>query len=155
MGFQLMRSQRRHTNILEIRVLYIQETLDHSCAECTQEYKSRADFIGNVVDDSATVGMDDADANIIQGPVDTVQSVYAPVKMVVIDGIVMGHTVSIIVSKWIDLHIFISIVHMRTAFLAWLMHVVVFIVDIMRISMEENVMLPIAQVIRKLEHRPV
>ncbi len=123
--------------------------------ECTQEYKSRADFIGNVVDDSATVGMDDADANIIQGPVDTVQSVYAPVKMVVIDGIVMGHTVSIIVSKWIDLHIFISIVHMRTAFLTWLMHVVVFIVDIMRISMEENVMLPIAQVIRKLEHRPV
>src|SRR6266550_2742758 len=75
--------------------------------------------------------------------------------MVVIDGIVMGHTVSIIVSKWIDLHIFISIVHMRTAFLTWLMHVVVFIVDIMRISMEENVMLPIAQVIRKLEHRPV
>ncbi len=49
--------------------------------ECTQEYKSRADFIGNVVDDSATVGMDDADANIIQGPVDTVQSVYAPENM--------------------------------------------------------------------------
>jgi hypothetical protein len=134
----------------------IQVALDHSCAECTQEYKSRADFIGNVDDDAATVGMGDVDANIIQGPVDTVQSdLVAPVKMVVIDGIVMGHTVSIIVSKWIDLHIFISIVHMRTAFLTWLMHVVVFIVDIMRISMEENVMLPIAQVIRKQEHRPV
>ena len=84
----------------------IQETLEHSCAECTQEYKSRADFIVNV-DHSATVGMDDADVNIVQAPVRTVGSNHAPVKMVVIDGIVMGHTVRIIVRKWTDLQIVI------------------------------------------------
>ena len=73
--------------------------MEHSCDECTQKYKSSADFIANSVDHSATIGMDDVDANIEQGPVDTVGSVQAAVRMVVVDGIVMGHTVSIIVSR--------------------------------------------------------
>ena len=75
----------------------IEGSLEHSCAECTQKYKARADFIGNV-DHSATVGMDDVDVNMTN-VVDNEESGHAPVKMVVIDGIVMGHTVSLIIHR--------------------------------------------------------
>ncbi|KAF8867883.1 hypothetical protein CPB84DRAFT_1819655 [Gymnopilus junonius] len=49
--------------------------MDHSCSECTQPYKATADLIGN--DDPAAVDVEmDSD----------------PVKMIILDGIVMGPT---------------------------------------------------------------
>ena len=125
----------------------IWDALDHSCAECTQKYKSRADFIANA-DHSATIGMDDADINMAHGPGDNVESDHAPVKMVVVDGIVMGHTVSIVATRRTGLQLINSTVHMKTALLTWLMHVVVFTVHIMRICMEEIVMLQIVVEVR-------
>ena len=74
----------------------IQGSLEHSCVECTQRYKVRADFIGTN-NHSATVGMDDVDMRNAQVTVDNEGNEHvAPVKMVVVDGIVMGHTVSLI-----------------------------------------------------------
>ena len=71
-------------------------SLEHSCAECTQKYRSRADFIPNAnADHSATVGMEDVDVTVTTAG--NVESENGVVKMVVVDGIVMGHTVSLIV----------------------------------------------------------
>ncbi|KAF8869925.1 hypothetical protein BD779DRAFT_1396577, partial [Infundibulicybe gibba] len=54
----------------------------HECAECTQPYKAQSEFIAQQ-DPAATDNMDvDADMDVD----------YAAVKMVVMDGIVMGPT---------------------------------------------------------------
>lgn len=80
--------------------------LEHSCDECTQKYKARADLIGST-DHSATVGVDDVDIDIIteQGSAGNAEGEHAPVKMVVLDGIVMGHTVSLIIRKILVLNL--------------------------------------------------
>src|SRR6266550_4677191 len=76
----------------------ISDSLEHSCDECTQKYKARAEFIPNA-DHSATFGMEDVDVNVtaVEGSVGNVESENGIVKMIVVDGIVMGHTVSSIV----------------------------------------------------------
>ena len=92
----------------------------HTCSECTQEYKAKADLIINE-DPAAIVGMDEnqrvpqltEEHNPLQiSAEDTVASIispsandmdvdhdvdHAPVKMVVLDGIVMGTIVSILI----------------------------------------------------------
>lgn len=83
----------------------------HSCAECTQKYKSTADILPDI-DPSATVGIDEGKnlPTLTNIPIvedkdkdkdtlgDTMSSSPdpedAPVKLVVVDGIVMGPTVS-------------------------------------------------------------
>ena len=87
----------------------------HACSECTQEYKVKADLIINE-DPAAVVGVDEnqrvpqlADEHIplqilakdtntpMRSPsADDMDVDHAPVKMVVVDGIVMGTTVSIL-----------------------------------------------------------
>ena len=87
----------------------------HTCSECTQEYKAKADLIINE-DPAAIVGVDEnqrvpqlAEEHIpLQIPTEnTVTSLrssstddmdmdHAPVRMVVLDGIVMGTTVSLL-----------------------------------------------------------
>ena len=87
----------------------------HTCSECTQEYKAKADLIINE-DPAAIVGVDEnqrvpqltEEHSLLQiSAEDTVTSTrspsaddmdvdHAPVKMVVLDGIVMGTTVSIL-----------------------------------------------------------
>lgn len=65
-------------------------SMQHNCNECTQKYREQSTSADGI-DPSAIVGMEDvsvtsqAQANIIDN--------CAPVKMVVVDGIVMGHTV--------------------------------------------------------------
>ena len=117
----------------------IQDALEHNCDECTQKYKTRADFVRSA---------EHADIATAQGSGGNVDHEYVPVKMVVIDGIVMGHTVSLIIRRKINVKIITSIVHMRIVHLTWLMHVVVFIVHIMKIYMEESAMLQIAGMTR-------
>ncbi|KAM6491044.1 hypothetical protein JOM56_013284 [Amanita muscaria] len=106
----------------------------HSCTECTHAYKRPADVIqpGNVAD---MVGMEER--NPVEGQAEAKQPVdeneeAAPVKMVVIDGIVMGHTVSF--------HFFT--VHLKDVEQSWPMLVVVFIVLCMSWNMGVHVMLP-------------
>jgi hypothetical protein len=69
---------------------------DHSCTECTQKYKENAEFLPHG-DNSTVVGMDDAGTGIAgeitQNRSDNGNDEQASVKMVVLDGIVMGHTV--------------------------------------------------------------
>ncbi|KAF8993375.1 hypothetical protein BDQ17DRAFT_1252964, partial [Cyathus striatus] len=83
----------------------IGQSLDHSCNECTHPYKATADFI-TPADDAAVVGIDENRAvpplqqnaentelqNIDNNTMETGNSVEPDVKMVVIDGIVMGPT---------------------------------------------------------------
>jgi CxC5 like cysteine cluster associated with KDZ transposases/CxC6 like cysteine cluster associated with KDZ transposases len=62
----------------------------HACEECTQKYR-RASNQEVDHDQSATVGMDEA--NVLIGEDHDVEESTAPVKMVVVDGIVMGHSI--------------------------------------------------------------
>lgn len=93
----------------------------HTCSECTQEYKAKADLIINE-DPAAIVGADEnqrvpqlADEHIslqisavdtntlMRSPSADVMDVdvnHAPVRMVVVDGIVMGTTVSILKNSY-------------------------------------------------------
>jgi hypothetical protein len=84
---------------------FIRSADQHSCPECTQKYKRSADVIAvgdiNVAD---MVGMEDRQP-AIEGQAELEQhadepSTAAPVKMVVVDGIVMGHTVSCHICKY-------------------------------------------------------
>ena len=90
----------------------------HTCFECTQEYKAKSDLIINE-DPAAIVGVDENQrvpqlmeehiplhissedtVTPIRSPSADVMDVdCAPVKMVVLDGIVMGTTVSILILK--------------------------------------------------------
>ncbi|KAF8954384.1 hypothetical protein BDZ97DRAFT_1908272 [Flammula alnicola] len=84
---------------------------EHSCSQCSQAYKATADFMAN--DDPAAVAGADENSNVpalagefadVSAPqirannlnmvanVDAMDVDYAPVKMVVLDGIVMGPT---------------------------------------------------------------
>jgi hypothetical protein len=78
----------------------INNALNHSCSECTHKYKETADVIDNI-DPSSTVGMESEETgsrgrrNESDNDVDN-DGETAPVKMVVVDGIVMGHTVSVV-----------------------------------------------------------
>jgi hypothetical protein len=63
----------------------IHSAAGHTCAECTHQYKSTADVMPPDNDpQNATTSSEDMDVD------------FAPVTMVVVDGIVMGPTVSII-----------------------------------------------------------
>jgi hypothetical protein len=67
----------------------------HSCSECTQKYKSTADVIEDAnANEADMVGMEDRDPEIgRQGGAEVDdEEEAAPVKMIVVDGIVMGHT---------------------------------------------------------------
>ena len=69
----------------------------HSCSECTQKYRSTADVIVEAnANEADMVGMEDRNQiNDDQGrmqEIDEVEEEAAPVQMVVVDGIVMGHT---------------------------------------------------------------
>jgi hypothetical protein len=78
---------------------------EHSCEECTQKYRERAEVILHT-DPSALVGMEDTGAEQganISRVVNTENNnddTSSYVKMVVVDGIVMGHTVSLAASKY-------------------------------------------------------
>ena len=62
----------------------------HACDECTQKYRRTSNpRVEN--DESATVEMDEANAEIVAEQ--AVEESEAPVQMVVVDGIVMGHTI--------------------------------------------------------------
>jgi hypothetical protein len=76
--------------------------LNHSCCEFTHKYKETADVVDNI-DPSLMVGMESGEItsgsrgrrNESDNDVDT-NGETAPVKMVVLDGIMMGHTVSVV-----------------------------------------------------------
>lgn len=59
----------------------------HACAECTHKYKHTADFMP--VDDDLQIATTSAEE----------MNDFPPVTMVVVDGIVMGPTVSILQNK--------------------------------------------------------
>ncbi|TFK38642.1 hypothetical protein BDQ12DRAFT_605068, partial [Crucibulum laeve] len=69
----------------------------HSCLECTQKYKSNPDAI-LTHNPTSVVGVDENEDNSNQeiNAIDSmdmdIDNDYAPVKMVVLDGIVMGPT---------------------------------------------------------------
>lgn len=70
----------------------------HECSECTHKYKQAADIIPDANRNvSDMVGMEERVVLDVEGQAETEQDAddeRAPVKMVVVDGIVMGHTVS-------------------------------------------------------------
>lgn len=55
---------------------------DHECSECSQPYKATSDWVNYLNNPNAPV----------QNDANTINNDYAPVKMVVLDGIVMGPT---------------------------------------------------------------
>lgn len=70
----------------------ISGSMQHSCNECTQKYRERSTPSSDI-DPSAIVGIDD---NLITPQFQTtIVEDCAPVKMVIVDGIVTGHTVSL------------------------------------------------------------
>ena len=66
---------------------------DHTCAECTQPYKHTADTLSGD-DEVSEVTNAIPEDNLTNEAMDIY---YAPVKMIVVDGIVMKPTVSIII----------------------------------------------------------
>jgi hypothetical protein len=101
----------------------IHAAIPHSCSECTHPYKA-------TVDDNPPIppidGMD-----VDEDPPS------ADVKMVVLDGIVMGPTVSLnIIIIYNHLLKNYSIVHLMIVRVHWLMHVEVPSVHIMKLSLE-------------------
>jgi hypothetical protein len=82
-------------NILGINGV-IKSADQHSCSECTQKYRSTADRIGEAnANEADIVGMEDRNIVIEEGREeanDDDEEEAAPVKMVVLDGIIMGHT---------------------------------------------------------------
>lgn len=110
----------------------IQEGIQHSCSECTHKYKATPDIIPfSNTDPAAIVGQDEDEdvprligQNIEQSTQEIIQSHhtavlqnqqvnlnenidYEPVKMIVMDGIVMGPTVS--KNKWFKVNDLIKI----------------------------------------------
>lgn len=85
----------------------IQAADQHSCSECTHKYKSTSDIIPNNNDPAALVGVDENTSvpTHVTNPEDAIPEQdqddgnmnidYAPVKLVVVDGICMGPTVCI------------------------------------------------------------
>lgn len=114
----------------------------HTCSECAQEYKATSDLVINE-DPAAIVGVDenqrvpqlaeehnplqtpagDTDTSMRSPSADDIDVDHALVKMVVVDGIVMGTTVSILKLVLNNTKNKFSIVHMIIALLILLMHV--------------------------------
>jgi hypothetical protein len=146
----------------------------HTCSECTQEYKAKADLIINE-DPAAIVGVDEnqrvpqladehvpleisdenTDTHMNSPPADDMDVDRAPVKMVVVDGIVIGTTVSIL--KFLlnsSKHNF-SIVHMIIALLILLMHVVEYFVLTMKLYMVLDAVCEAVLTTKLIRPRPV
>ncbi|KAF8799935.1 hypothetical protein BYT27DRAFT_7315101, partial [Phlegmacium glaucopus] len=77
----------------------------HACSECTEDYKTTADYVPLNNDPAAVLGVDDdrhvpaladekaGNFNVPNQPINPAHAVTnSPVKMIVIDGIVMGPT---------------------------------------------------------------
>ncbi|KAF8982922.1 hypothetical protein BDQ17DRAFT_1261833, partial [Cyathus striatus] len=94
----------------------IGDALNHSCKECTHDYKATADHI-NADDNAAVVGIDenctvpilreDAEnteyADMDDNAMETDLVPEPKVKMIVVDGIVMGQTtvpIRIVLKNW-------------------------------------------------------
>jgi len=151
----------------------------HQCAECTHAYKATADILTGD-DPAGVVGVDEnraipalagPDANLAIRDAQTARDRaadqarmgdalmderpdHAPVRMVVLDGIVMGHQVCLLLlPDSIELTITSnSIVHMMTALSHWSMPEVVYSVTFMKISMVHYAMFGIAIISRLIVH---
>ena len=153
----------------------IQDADQHTCSECTQEYKAKADLIINE-DPAAIFGVDENQrvpqlteehiplqisaentvAPVISSSADDMDMDHATVKMVVLDGIVMGTTVSIL--KKILLNSSknkFSIVHMMIALLILMMLVVEHFVRIMKLYMVLNAICKAVPTTNLIQPRPV
>ena len=110
---------------------------DHKCAECTQPYKHTADTLSGI-DSAAAVDDDEVD--------EAMDIDYASVRMVVMDGIVMGPTVSAIIYIYLIYftQFFVSIVHMMIVLLNSPILVVDHSVISIKTKWEINVMCVIA-----------
>lgn len=71
----------------------------HACSECTHQYRGPDPFLINV-EPGAVLGMEEVNPDqihqVVQEDVNMEDPEHAPVKMIVLDGIVMGHTVSVV-----------------------------------------------------------
>jgi len=80
---------------------FIRSADQHSCPECTHKYKRSADIIADI-NAADMVGMEEWQL-AVEGQADVEhvsdEANAAPVEMVVVDGIVMGHTVSYYIFK--------------------------------------------------------
>ena len=146
----------------------------HTCSECTQKYKAKADLIINE-DPAAIVGVDenqrvphlaedhnplqisaeDTDTPMRSPSADDVDVDHAPVKMVIVDGIVMGTTVSILKPLLNSSKNNFSIVHMIIALLILLMHVVEHFVPTMKLYMVLNVVCEAVPTTKSVQLKPV
>ena len=130
----------------------------HECSECTHPYKARADILTGD-DPAAVVGIDEnravptlhgEGADLAQQDAaqarqrarirnraveDEMEVDIAPVRMVVMDGIVMGHPVCAFISLCDILLMNISIVHLKIAPITWQMLEVVYFVVNMSLHM--------------------
>lgn len=66
---------------------------EHSCSECTQEYKTTADIIPSSEAATSTIGIDENIEDIMASDDEQMQVDKAFVKLVVLDGIVTGPSV--------------------------------------------------------------
>ena len=148
----------------------------HECSECTHPYKARADILTGD-DPAAVVGIDENRAvPSLQGEgadlavrdaaearqrarrqnvavEDQMEVDIAPVQMVVVDGIVMGHPVCACSYLGDFVLINTSIVPLKTAPIIWQMLVVVYSVVSMSLSMGHVAESAIAPTSRCREHK--
>ena len=101
------------------------------------------------------ISVEDTDTSIRSPSADEMDVDHAPVKMVAVDGIVMGTTVSVLkFLKNISKNKF-SIVHMMIALLILLMHVVEHFVHTMKLCMVLNVVSEAVLTTKLIQPRPV
>ena len=65
---------------------------EHTCSECTQSYKSTADVISDINAPGGENNNISVSQELEDGEETNMEIDHAPVKMVVLDGIVMGPT---------------------------------------------------------------
>jgi hypothetical protein len=149
----------------------------HECSECTHPYKARADILTGD-DPAAVVGIDE-NRNVpsLQGDgadlavrdaaqarqrarmqdvavEDEMEVDIAPVRMVVVDGIVMGHPVCACSYLAAFVLMNISIVHLKSAPIIWQMLGVVYFVVSTSWSMDHVAGSATAPISRCREHKP-
>ena len=133
---------------------FIRSADQHSCLECTHKYKRSADIIADI-NPADMVGMEERQP-VIEGQAEREQPAdetdAAPVKMIVIDGIVMGHTVSYHNFSTSHADTSVSIVHLKVANQTWPMLVVVSTVNSMSFQMEGHAMLLIVPILMCKAH---